>query len=102
LLQNGLLLQRGTDGALAGISGLSLAAGRCCRTLNINPSLTFRVVNSRRSKKQDAISGLFLNAGHHIFGKYSKGADNPAVFADKIAAGASWECSTFNPHDAVQ
>jgi len=27
--QNCLLLERGTDGALAGISGLGLAAGRC-------------------------------------------------------------------------
>jgi hypothetical protein len=29
LPQNCLLLERGTDGALAGISGLGLAAGRC-------------------------------------------------------------------------
>ena len=50
LPENCVLLERGTDGALAGISGLSLAAGRCCKTLQLNPSLTFRVVVSRVSR----------------------------------------------------
>jgi hypothetical protein len=50
LLKNGLLLQRSTDGALARISGLSPAAGRCCKAPKLNPSLKFWVVISRRSK----------------------------------------------------
>jgi hypothetical protein len=50
--QKCLPLQRGTDGALARISRLSLAAGRCCKAPKLNPSLKSRVVISHRRKNK--------------------------------------------------
>ena len=58
LPQNCLFLQRGMDGALAGICGLSLAAVRCCKTRQLNPSLTFRVgMDTNAQRKKAAVSG---------------------------------------------